>query len=151
MVEEHSISSAEIVEPLFAIRCRQKTILGAFAITRVPDLATTTVFRQRQFLGITKLLLTTGIDEVFQRNDIQISQQVIRFNIMIAAIDVSVVLHSESSPAPFAKDTQRRFNANPRTQCLIENLHEDAADVLFDPLVKNIAKKPSELLRQHTP
>ena len=151
VIEELSITGTQIVQPGVPVRSLQKAVFGAFAIAGMPDLAVQTILWERIELGLAKLLLPTGIDEVFQRYDIQVPQEILGLHKVVATIDIAVVLHRQRAAACSAEDTERRFDVHPCAERLIEDLYEHAANVALNPFVKNIAQECAELSRKHAP
>ena len=138
MIEECPIPGTQVVQTVFTVWCLQKTVLWTFAVARVTNFTVEAVLRKRIQFGVAKFLLSSGIHQILQRNDIQISQQVVWFHEVIATVHVSVVFHRQCATARAAKDAQRRFNAHPCTQRLIEYLHEYATNVSLNPFIKHV-------------
>src|SRR3990172_3759742 len=73
----------------------------------------------------------------------------LRINEMVAGIEVAVMLDDDDVPAGLAKNAERMLHPQRRPRRLVENLDDDAPDIVPHPLVENGAEKLAEGLRRH--
>ena len=80
-----------------------------------------------------------------------ISQLVVGINKVVAGVHIAVVLDRQRRAALGRKDAERLRHAVPRLQRNIEDLHIDAAYILYHPIVKDLLQEFAELQRLNRP
>ena len=60
---------------------------------------------------------------------------------MVAGVKVAVVFHGEPRPAGLGKYAERSRAAHPQADLILEELNEDATDILAVPAVEDVAEE----------
>ena len=76
-------------------------------------------------------------------------EQMVRLHEVVARVQVAVVLQGQGVTARLPEDAQRRGEAAPRGQGCVEELHEDRAHIVDDPLVEDRGEEVSPGARVH--
>ena len=111
MFEEGFVAGAKIVQSCFSIRSFNKSIARTFAIAGELYLALSAIARQRILFGIPEVSLLRRRDQFYQVLLLDIAQEELRLNKVVARIEVTVMLQRQGIAAGLREDTQRRRHA----------------------------------------
>ena len=81
---------------------------------------------------------------------LDVAQQIVGFDKVVAGVEVAVVLDGQARAAGLVEDAHaRRIHAQPVAQRRLEGLHVDLADIVAHPFVEDDAEEAAKLLGQH--
>ena len=126
-------------------------MLRAFPVARESNVALPAILRQGIELVIAEAGLLGGVDHLAETLIHDVAQAVFRIDIMVATIEIAIVLDGQRRAALFREDAEARSEAHPVPQGHVEQLDEDAADVLANPFVENGAEESAVLFRFDAP
>jgi len=142
--EERLVSRTQVVEAGVPSWCVDEAVPGAAAVACEPDVALEAVLGKSIAFCTPEGLLFLGCDEFDHRCFGDVAQQVVRFDVVVACVEVAVVFHRQCQAAGLCKDAQSAPFAVPRAECDIEMLDEDLPDVCADPLVEYGCQEPPQ-------
>ena len=151
MGEELLVAGAEVVEARFAGRRFEETVLGTFAMAGEAHRALAAIARQGGRLGQPEGLLLGRVDEAGEGRVHQVTQLVAGVDVMVAAVEISVVLDGEGPSAVFGKNADTGWLAAPVGQGRVKLLNKDLAHVVLDPFIEDRDQELPVLGRSHTP
>ena len=147
--KEAFIAGTEVVETCFTVWGLDDAIFRASPVAHSPDVAFSTIPRQRSALGLSKGVLRRAFEQFEERGFTDIAQAMLRGDKVIARIEIPVVFDDRDIPAGGPKNTQRMVLSVGRACRLLEHLHDDPPDVLPYPLIKDGTEKRAKRLRRH--
>ena len=112
-------------------------MLGAFTVAGITYFALAAVVGECVAFILAELALEFRADHVAQRLVQDISQLVLRIDVVIAGVDIPVVFHRHGGAAGGAEDAEAASHSHRVTQCDIKDLDEYLADILPYPFVEN--------------
>ena len=141
MIEKLLVTSAEVVQTVFTCRRFDKPIFRTPSVANKLHFAAAAVFGECiAFIG-TEFALERRIHHLLNGVFCDVAYMIVRRNEMIAGVEIAVMLNSECVAARFVEDTEAWVVAQPRFQRDIKNLHENSADVVDYPLIKDRAEE----------
>src|SRR5438874_12419653 len=78
-----------------------------------------------------------------------IAQQIFRLDKVVTGVEIAVMLKCQGIATCLRKNAQRWWCSIPGSQCRIEHLHKDGADIMPHPLIENGDQKCTPLLWLH--
>ena len=104
MIEERSVAFAEEIQSELPARRVDEPILGTFSVADKPNFAIQTILRQCGGFCPRERMLAIAVDEFGHRRFEDVAEFMLRFDEVIAAIQISVVLHRHRAAAVFLED-----------------------------------------------
>ena len=112
-------------------------VLGTLAVAGEQVLALPAVSRQRVGFGLPERALLFRSHELADRGLEDVAEQVRRVDEVVAGVDVTVVLESDTLAARRTQNAQRRETTQLGGEHAVEELDEHLADVVSHPLVED--------------
>ena len=150
MHEELLEPGAEIVLARLAVLAEYEAVFGAAAIAPVAYLATLALPGQRVALVLAELALLGRGDHGEHVGLVDVAQQVLWFDEVIARVQVTVVLQRRAVAAGGRVDTQH-VAAEEGLERDIEQLHIDLTHVTSHPFLEHIDQEAAVLFGAHRP
>lgn len=113
-----------------------ETIFGTAAVAGEEPLATTTAGGEGITLAATEGELTGAVHEGGDGGGVDVAEEVLGEDVVVAAVEVAVMLHGCSMAAGLAHGTDTRGLVHPAGKGGVEELDEDIAHVVAHPLIK---------------
>src|SRR6266550_4201538 len=132
--EEDLVARTEVIQPRFAVGGLDEPVLRAAAVAREQERARAAVPRQRVPLIRPERTLLRRRNELEHALLVDVAEQVVGLDEMVARVQIPVVLHRESVSTRRGVDTEG-VSPDVRTERYIEHLDEHAADLVADPFL----------------
>ena len=146
---EAAVAGAKIVETGISIAIVCETVFGTFAVTGKQHVALLALLRQGAVFEQTETLLLLAVEHLDESVLIDIAEPILGKDEVVAGIDVAVLLHHASVSTVFGIHATAWRKAHPVGQRAIEELNEDAPDVVPHPFVEDGTEKAAPLLGRH--
>lgn len=137
VLEEASVSLAQIVETGLSIGCDGETIFRTLAVAKMQPPTAAALSGQRVALVLSEFLLLGAVHHFKDSLSSDIPKPILRENKVIAGIEVSIVLYDGSMATCTRHRAYTRFNTDRIRECGVEKLNKNTSDVITNPLIKN--------------
>ena len=108
MVKKSLVAFAQVIQPRLAIWRSQESIFGTLPMAGKADVAFPAIARQRIQLVLPKLKLFIRADEIDHVVLLDVAEQVLGLDKMVARVQVAVMLEGQSVTASRVKDSHAR-------------------------------------------
>ena len=145
MAEETQVALAEVVESRLAVRRREETVLGAFAVAGKEELALAALAREGGLFGLAESPLPLAVHHRGERFRADIPQPVFGEDEVVAAVNIAVIFHHARVPAGLGHGAESRRDAEPVGERRVEKLYIVVAYVVLHPFVEDGAEEVAPL------
>ena len=111
--EKGLVTGAEVVQARLTVWGRDEAILRTLAFAGKADLAFEAVARERVAFVVAELSLLIGSKELNEMRRLDVAEEVLRLDEVVAAIDVTVVLEHNRAPTGLREDADARGEMHP--------------------------------------
>jgi hypothetical protein len=115
------------------------------------ELALPAILGQRTALGETESCLLLGKRQSHERLPLYVTEKILRVNIVVARVNITVMFEHQCSAALTGENTYRPLHAHPLCQCTFEVIDEYFSDVSLVPFIKHLAQKRAVIIRGNAP
>jgi len=143
------VACTQIIQPSFAVRRPENTILRAPSVTKFEDVAFQAIAGKGVPFELSECPLRGTFDEIDQSGLTDIPQVMFPVDEVIADKEISIVLNNRNIPAGFLKDAQGMLLPQGCCSRLLKDLNSNLPDILARPLIEDGAKESAEGLGRH--
>src|SRR5208337_4183127 len=146
--KEGLVAGAQVVEPVLAVGCLDEAVARALTVAGEQNRAFLAELRQRVVLALAEAELLLGRDQRLQRRVLDVAEQVIWLDVVIAGVHIAVVLHRQG-PATRGRDDAGVVLPQPTAERHVEGDDIHFADIALHPFVVDADEELAELFRRH--
>lgn len=137
MGEELAVVLTEIVQARLAVGCLTKTVLRTAAVAGEQPLADLALMRKTLIFVASELQLSFTVHHRGDSVAVDIAQQVLRKNEVVARIDIAIVLYHACMAAGGTHGAEAGRLTCPAGKGGVEQLHEHLPHIVTHPLVED--------------
>jgi len=144
-------AGTKVIEAGFAIRRTQQTVLRTFAPAVGEIWTFPAILRQRVGFVVAEFDLRRGENHFAERLFLNLPEPVFGIHVMVTRVHAAVMFHRHALPAKLVVDANLRRHSHVLRDERLEVIDQNAADVLSDPFVEDLAEKITILLGINRP